>query len=68
MQNPLATALAKPTQNPANPLLSVLESVLCRDPIRDIAAAAANGVSINSWIVEALRRTVGAFSRGKPVQ
>lgn len=67
MQNPLATAFAKPTQNPANPLLSVLEAVLCRDPIRDIAAAA-NGVSINSWIVEALRRTVGAFSRGKPVQ
>lgn len=32
------------------------------------AAAAANGVSINSWIVEALRRTVGSFSKGKPAQ
>lgn len=30
------------------------------------AAAAAKGVSINSWIVEALRRTAGALSSGKP--
>ena len=28
------------------------------------AAAAANGVSINSWIVEALRQTTGSFSGG----
>ena len=30
------------------------------------AAAAAKGISINSWIVEALRRTAGSFSSGKP--
>ena len=31
-----------------------------------VAAAAAKGISINSWIVEALRRTAGTFSSGKP--